>query len=122
MLVKRERVELDDVTLDCALYGPSTGPLALCLHGFPDSAHTFRYLAPHLVSLGYRVVVPAMRGYAPSSTSSKDDYQLAALAHDAIGLHNYFDGSKDALLVGHDWKPPPPISRPRRNLCDGFAQ
>ena len=42
------------------------GPLALCLHGFPDTAHGFRHLLPALAGAGYRAVAPFMRGYAPS--------------------------------------------------------
>ena len=37
--------------------------MALCLHGFPDTALGFRKLAPLLVAAGYRVVAPFMRGY-----------------------------------------------------------
>jgi pimeloyl-ACP methyl ester carboxylesterase len=31
--------------------GPEDGPLALCLHGFPDHALTFRHLLPELGSV-----------------------------------------------------------------------
>jgi len=47
--------------------GPADGPLALCLHGFPDSAHTWRYLLPELAAAGFRAVAPWMRGYAPTA-------------------------------------------------------
>jgi pimeloyl-ACP methyl ester carboxylesterase len=103
MYMRVQRVELKDVTLECEILGPSAGPLALCLHGFPDTAHTFRYLAPHLVQHGYRVVVPSMRGYAPSSLSKSNIYSLSALALDAIELHDVFEGDERAVLVGHDW-------------------
>jgi pimeloyl-ACP methyl ester carboxylesterase len=29
-----------------------SGPIALCMHGFPDSAHTWRYLMPELAQAG----------------------------------------------------------------------
>ena len=96
-------VAFDDVTLQVTSHGPSDGALAVLLHGFPDTALTFRHLAPHLADLGYRVIVPSMRGYAPSSIASSQDYSVAALATDANRLHEYFGGDERALLVGHDW-------------------
>ncbi len=33
--------------------GPADGPLALCLHGFPDTAHTWRHLLPRLAEAGF---------------------------------------------------------------------
>jgi pimeloyl-ACP methyl ester carboxylesterase len=96
-------IELDDVTLHAITYGASNAPLALCLHGFPDSPHTFRLLAPYLAERGYHVVVPFLRGYAPSSLSRTDNYQLTTLANDALTLHDRLDGDERALIVGHDW-------------------
>jgi pimeloyl-ACP methyl ester carboxylesterase len=98
-----EVIELDDVTLRVPMSGSSDGPLALCLHGFPDSAHTFRYLAPHLAERGYRVATPFARGYAPSSISKSSNYQLAALASDALKLHERLGGDERSLIIGHDW-------------------
>jgi pimeloyl-ACP methyl ester carboxylesterase len=45
--------------------GPADGPLALCLHGFPDSAYTWRFLLPELGAAGFHAVAPFLRGYAP---------------------------------------------------------
>ena len=42
------------------------GPLALCLHGWPDSPYSYRYLLPALAEAGYRAVAPYMRGYHPT--------------------------------------------------------
>jgi pimeloyl-ACP methyl ester carboxylesterase len=95
--------DLGDVVLRAKSDGPTDGPLALCLHGFPDTPHTFRLLTPHLVAQGYRVVAPFTRGYAPSSTSKTDNYQLAALTHDAQLLHDRLGADERAVLIGHDW-------------------
>lgn len=83
--------------------GPADGPLALCLHGFPDSAYTWRYLLPELAAAGYHAVAPFMRGYAPTAVPADGAYQGGALAADAIALHEAFGGGADAVLIGHDW-------------------
>ena len=83
--------------------GPADGPLALCLHGFPDSAHTWRYLLPELAGAGFHAVAPFLRGYAPTQLPADGHYQLGALVRDANGLHEAFGGGADAVIVGHDW-------------------
>src|SRR5947208_16952670 len=79
------------------------GPLALCLHGFPDSAWTWRHLLPTLADAGYRAVAPWLRGYAPTGLDPKGRYQNGASVLDAIGLHDALGGDGDAVLIGHDW-------------------
>lgn len=56
--------------LRALVWGPAEGPIALCLHGFPDTAYGWRKLAPVLTDAGWRVVAPFMRGYVPSSVPS----------------------------------------------------
>jgi pimeloyl-ACP methyl ester carboxylesterase len=79
------------------------GPLALCLHGFPDSAETWDQLLPELASAGFRAVAPYMRGYAPTEIPADGDFSGAALAADANALHDALGGGSDAVLIGHDW-------------------
>jgi pimeloyl-ACP methyl ester carboxylesterase len=79
------------------------GPLALCLHGFPDSAHTWDSLLPELAAAGFRAVAPWTRGYAPTEIPADGDYSGAALTTDANALHDAFGGTSDAVLIGHDW-------------------
>lgn len=79
------------------------GPLALCLHGFPDAAPTWRFLLPALASAGFRPVAPWLRGYAPTAVPADGLYQVGALARDAAALHEALGGGDDAVLVGHDW-------------------
>ena len=79
------------------------GPLALCLHGFPDTPHSYRHLLPALAGAGFRAVAPWMRGYAPTSVPADGHYQTGALATDALALHDALGGDGDAVLIGHDW-------------------
>src|SRR5690606_10596075 len=78
------------------------GPLALCLHGFPDTARSFRHQLPALAAAGFRAVAPWMRGYAPSAVPADGPYQSAALAQDAAALIEAL-GYDEAVLIGHDW-------------------
>jgi pimeloyl-ACP methyl ester carboxylesterase len=78
------------------------GPLLLCLHGFPDHAPSFRHQISACAALGYHVVVPYMRGYAPSDIPPHGPYQSAALALDVIGLIDMLGGGR-ADIIGHDW-------------------
>ena len=83
--------------------GPANGPLALCLHGFPDSAWTWRHLLPALGHAGFRAVAPFMRGYAPTEVPADGRYQTGALVADACALHEALGGDGKAVIVGHDW-------------------
>ena len=80
-----------------------SGPLALCLHGFPDAAHTWRHLLPALAGAGFHAVAPFMRGYAPTAVPADDAYHLGALVADAVALHEVLGGDANAVLIGHDW-------------------
>jgi pimeloyl-ACP methyl ester carboxylesterase len=83
--------------------GPADGPLALCLHGFPDHAPTFEPLLADLAAAGFHAVAPWMRGYAPTSLAPNGKYQGASLALDAIALADEFAGHDRAVIIGHDW-------------------
>jgi pimeloyl-ACP methyl ester carboxylesterase len=86
--------------------GPDDGPLVLCLHGFPDSAWTWRHLLPDLAAAGFHAVAPFMRGYAPTSLAPDGRYPMGALVADVVALHDALGGGADAALVGHDWGAP----------------
>ncbi len=88
--------------LDFATLEAGDGPLVLCLHGFPDTARSFRAQLPALASAGFRAVAPYMRGYAPTELAPDGRYQSAALALDAVALIDAL-GADDAIVFGHDW-------------------
>ena len=80
-----------------------SGPLALCLHGFPDCADTWRHLLPVLAAAGFHAVAPFMRGYAPTAVPADGAYHLGALVADTVALHEVLGGDGNAVLIGHDW-------------------
>ncbi|MGH2722027.1 MAG: alpha/beta fold hydrolase [Actinomycetota bacterium] len=104
--------------LDFAYLETGSGPLALCLHGFPDSPHAYRYLMPALAEAGYRAVAPFMRGYAPTAIPVDGSCTTLDLVNDAIGLHDALGGDSDAVIIGHDWGTAPgwgaPVHAPER--------
>jgi pimeloyl-ACP methyl ester carboxylesterase len=101
--VERRTVTANGVELAYLSEGPDDGPLALCLHGFPDTAHTWRHLLPRLAGAGYRAVAPFLRGYAPSGLAPDGRYDTGTLALDACALHEALGGGDDAVIIGHDW-------------------
>jgi pimeloyl-ACP methyl ester carboxylesterase len=96
-------VHTPDVHLRALSWGPDDAPIALCLHGFPDTAHGWRKVAPQLVDAGWRVVAPFMRGYAPSSTSADGSYHVGALMDDALRVLEAAGPTGHDVLIGHDW-------------------
>src|SRR5713101_7410361 len=89
--------------IEFALIEAGSGPLALCLHGFPDTAHTWRHLLPRLADAGFHAVAPFLRGYAPTSVPEEGHYDTGTLALDACELHQALGGTEDAVIIGHDW-------------------
>ena len=96
-------VEAPNVRLRALSWGPAGAPIALCLHGFPDTAHGWRKLAPSLVDAGYRVVAPFMRGYAPSSLAADGSYHVGALMDDALRVLDAVGPTGRDVMIGHDW-------------------
>lgn len=79
------------------------GPLALCLHGFPDCADGWIPVLRALAGAGYRAVAPYMRGYAPTEVPADGRYQSGVLVADANALHEALGGDGHAVVIGHDW-------------------
>ena len=97
----RGQITLDDIEL--AYLEVGAGPLAICLHGFPDTAGSWRHLMPALADAGYRAVAPFLRGYAPSTAPADHNGQAGAGVADICALHEELGGGSEAVLIGHDW-------------------
>ncbi|EPQ46038.1 epoxide hydrolase [Mycobacterium pseudoshottsii JCM 15466] len=89
--------------LKALTWGRPEAPMALCLHGFPDTAYGWRKLAPILVDSGWRVVAPFMRGYAPSAIPADGSYHVGALMDDALRVRSAAGATEGDVLIGHDW-------------------
>jgi pimeloyl-ACP methyl ester carboxylesterase len=77
--------------------------LALCLHGFPESAFSWRYQLPLLAQLGYRAWAPNQRGYGRSTRPrGVDAYRIERLVADVAALIDA-SGARSVTLIGHDW-------------------
>lgn len=85
--------------------GPSNGPPVILLHGWPYDIHSFADVAPLLVSKGYRVIVPYLRGFGTTRFLAGETFrngQPSALATDIIALMDALRIEK-AILAGFDW-------------------
>ncbi|MGI8607045.1 MAG: alpha/beta fold hydrolase [Gaiellaceae bacterium] len=82
--------------------GDPENPLVLCLHGFPDSAWTWRHLLPSLSAQGFHAVAPFLRGYAPTELPTHG-FGIADLANDVLALEETLRGAERSAVVGHDW-------------------
>ena len=89
--------------LKALTWGSPDAPIALCLHGFPDTAYGWRKIAPRLVESGWRVIAPFMRGYAPSSIATDSSYHVGALMDDALRVRAVAGGTERDVVIGHDW-------------------
>ncbi|KAJ5366867.1 alpha/beta fold family hydrolase [Penicillium brevicompactum] len=85
--------------------GPVDGEPVILVHGFPYSIDAFASVAPALVSQGYRVIIPSLRGYGGTRFLHQDtprSAEQAALGYDLIAL---MDALKidQAICAGYDW-------------------
>jgi pimeloyl-ACP methyl ester carboxylesterase len=86
-------------------YGDAAGWPAVLLHGFPYAADAYSEVAPLLAAQGARVIVPYLRGFAPTRFVVADtprSGQQAALGHDLLMLLDAL-GIGQAVLAGYDW-------------------
>jgi len=86
-------------------WNPAGSATVILVHGWPDSPRCWNAVAPRLAQAGYRVIVPALRGYSPTTFLRADTPrtgQLASLGRDLIEFVDALGLSRPAL-VGHDW-------------------
>lgn len=83
--------------------GPDDGDVALLLHGFPQTRHTWRDVLDELGADGVRAVAIDQRGYSPGiRPPAMTDYAVSHLIGDVLDVADALDASR-FHLVGHDW-------------------
>ncbi len=102
--IKTEFVEANGLNFEVQICGnQDSKKLAICLHGFPEHAISWRYQLPVLAKLGYKAWAPNMRGYGRSSTPpSREDYAIEKLMED-VGQLIDAAGVEETVLIAHDW-------------------
>src|SRR6266853_2280082 len=96
------RVAANGINFEVATMGVGDR-LALCLHGFPEHAYSWRHQMPLLAKLGYRVWAPNLRGYGNTDSPQEiSAYKMETLVADVAGLI-HASGAKKIVLIGHDW-------------------
>lgn len=100
--VEYQRISANGLSFRVAIAGGGDR-LLLCLHGFPESALSWRHQLTPLAHAGYRVWAPDLRGYGGTSKPSDlDDYQLEQLLEDVTALLDHAR-ARHVILIGHDW-------------------
>ncbi|OBK27459.1 alpha/beta hydrolase [Mycobacterium asiaticum] len=75
-------------------------PLAIAVHGFPDTPHTWRHLGPVLADQGYRVIAPWLPGY---DAPAKGPISVGTYVRQILSVYRGYRGDQRAVLIGHDW-------------------
>jgi pimeloyl-ACP methyl ester carboxylesterase len=97
-------IATNGIRLRCVVEGE--GPLAILVHGWPESWYSWRHQIPAVQEAGYRVVVPDVRGYGGSEKPDAiEAYDMEHMIGDLLGLIDHF-GERRAVLIGHDWGAP----------------
>jgi len=85
--------------------GPASGFPIVLLHGFPDDVRAFDGMTPGLVSAGYRVLIPYLRGYGPTRFLDAATPRMAQQAAIGQDLIDFLDALNVPVagLAGYDW-------------------
>jgi len=87
--------------------GGEDAPVAVLLHGFPDSSEVWNAVTPLLVAEGFRVIAPDLRGFGETEIPARlADYDIQTGATvDVIAILDHLKITR-AHLVGHDFGAP----------------
>ena len=98
---KRGTARANQLTFEYLTQGE--GPLALCVHGFPDSPYSYRYLLPALAEADDREWPRSTAGFAhPNCLPIRHHIHSSTMAADQIALHEALGGDLRCDPIAHD--------------------
>lgn len=80
--------------------GPPDGPVALLLHGYPESSAMWRHLLPALGAAGWRAVAPDFAGFGDSPADPPGTWERQAEALERLRKDQ---GIERCVPMVHDW-------------------
>ncbi len=92
--------------IDIHVMAEGSGPLILCIHGWPELWYSWRHQMSYFAERGYTVAAMDVRGYGGSSKPHDvSAYTLRELCGDAAAVIDEL-GDGSAIVLGHDWGAP----------------
>jgi pimeloyl-ACP methyl ester carboxylesterase len=94
-----------DLDVEYLLWNPNGVRTAVLVHGWPDAPRTWNSVAEVFVNQGWRVLAPALRGFAGTrfrSVATPRSGQLSVLGRDLLHFLAALQIERP-VLVGHDW-------------------
>ena len=101
--IEQLHVRVGDFVFDGHVAGPADGRPVILLHGFPQSAWSWRHQVGALGAAGYRALAFDQRGYSSAARPSEvESYKVGCLVGDVLGVADAM-GWDTFDLAGHDW-------------------
>lgn len=107
MTITIDDPDLGPLTFDAIAAGDpavaAEGRLVVLLHGFPETAESYREFLPVLAAEGYYAVAYSQRGYSPGARPvAVESYAILDIVGDLLAVADEL-GADTFHLVGHDW-------------------
>jgi pimeloyl-ACP methyl ester carboxylesterase len=101
--VSQREIESNGLRFETLFAGPEDGEVVMLLHGYPQSAASWRETMKWLAKRGMRSIAPNLRGYSPNANpAAASAYTMDQLVDDVMGIADAA-GVDRFHLVGHDW-------------------
>jgi haloalkane dehalogenase len=80
--------------------GPADAPVALLLHGYPESSYMWRHVMPAIAETGRRAIAPDLAGFGDSEPDPPGTWERHV---EAVERFRRELGVERCVLIVHDW-------------------